>query len=365
MDKRIKRGIIALAAFGAASTAPVVPYDMKWVQSYETIAFNTPTGDIGEGEYAVFEDGFVAKKGGKLRQFKTLNTAGLKRVNVVGKACYNKFLDEKGNVVRVRTLCNDYRKLINQKNYPQPKMRKYINAITALKTNAAIAYDASSSASDTLVSSISWAHVISGTDVGIVVGVSGSEWDDCNPTNVTIGGSSITSDASIANVSLDLVSEIWYKTAPPTGTQVIAVTLSASCSDVLATAVSVTGADQTDLKDVSATAQDTTSTTNPSITLTTTANTYLYDMMASTQSVSSKLTPDSPQVLIGIFDFGADTGGSSRKDGGSAGTKTMSWTDTDADESWVIAAFAMKEASGGGTPTPEPEPINPRVIFFE
>src|SRR3990167_10415071 len=48
---------IGTIAVGTALSAPIIPVEMIWLVSYETIAFETSDGDLGLDEYAIADNG--------------------------------------------------------------------------------------------------------------------------------------------------------------------------------------------------------------------------------------------------------------------------------------------------------------------
>ena len=111
-----KKIIVAIVATGAViagtATIPVVPAQMIWRMSYETLLFDTPDGDLGMNEYALDDGGeewiirTVAKQDGQpiTVPFDT-DVSGKTEINIIGMACYNEFLNKKGEVKRFRTDC--------------------------------------------------------------------------------------------------------------------------------------------------------------------------------------------------------------------------------------------------------------------
>ena len=103
---------------------------LQWICGYETLLFDTPSGDLEEGQYAISEDGnkvfyrpserpkeefnFRAVKAGEL------DVSGMQQVNIIGKAYYNEFLLPNGKKIRERTTAKAYWDAATIKNHPQP-----------------------------------------------------------------------------------------------------------------------------------------------------------------------------------------------------------------------------------------------------
>ena len=49
----IKKPLTWLFVGGVALAAPIIPADMEWVKSYETVGFTTVTQDLNVNQYAV------------------------------------------------------------------------------------------------------------------------------------------------------------------------------------------------------------------------------------------------------------------------------------------------------------------------
>jgi len=143
---------------------------------------------------------------------------------------------------------------------------------------------------------------------------------------------------------------IYYLAGVPEGQHTFDVTMAGTNGSLDLTLLALSGCDQDSQEDVSGKDEGTQPTNQQSISLTTTVdNTFLIDVKLDEQATSSRTTADSPQVQEIRIDFGSFTYGVSYiADAGTAGAETMSWTDTDDDESWIAAAIAIKDVQPPG-----------------
>jgi hypothetical protein len=108
----------------------------------------------------------------------------------------------------------------------------------------AIAYDASSESSTTWstgVSSLSWTHTVTGSNPVVFAGV--SIYDSATVSSGTYNSAALTKIAGItANLeSANQEVTLWYRDAPSTGANTLAMTFSGSASYSYAAAASYTG----------------------------------------------------------------------------------------------------------------------------
>ena len=213
----------------------------------------------------------------------------------------------------------------------------------------ALAVDATSSATDTSASNLSWSHTCTGSDLALFVGLVVADLTDSDRPisgSPTYNGVSMTQVATINDDTNNYTMWIYKLANPATGTNTISASTTGSVLDFTGQAISYTGADQTDPEDVSGTNEYTNG--SPTITLNSvSANSFIFGNFFSTQSVGTKITSD--YTSIQVFDAGGDTMGGAYRSTTTSGNYALSWTDTDNDEDGGVIAVSVKEASGGGT----------------
>lgn len=188
------------------------------------------------------------------------------------------------------------------------KILLILGLFCALPLWGAIAHDADSNAGNSVgnVSSFSWAHTCTGSNLALVVRVyvrSQAGPGDTHPTSITYNGVGLTEQQHIApgagtNRSFAYIG-IWYLKAPATGSNTIAVTFNDSPGGaaVYGSASSFTGVNQTTPIDSAGTTS--TGTTTPvTISVTTAnANAWIVDATSFSQVTGSgTFTGNSPQV---------------------------------------------------------------------
>lgn len=113
--------------------------------SFETLKFNTASGWLEEGQYALTERGdayWVLRPGlkggipGKGLEKVPLDTdmSGLKEVQIVGHTAYNEFLVE-DKVVQEEITLEEYRKWGTVRDYPAPTKSLTQEEIDIIKTS--------------------------------------------------------------------------------------------------------------------------------------------------------------------------------------------------------------------------------------
>lgn len=154
------------------------------------------------------------------------------------------------------------------------------------------------------------------------------------------------------------IQQIWSLVAPDTGANTVNYKTLAdigAISDVVATAYSFSGVDQTTPIDVTA---NNTTATSPTVDITTSnANSWIVAAMLSEQSTGTKVSVDSPATERHKVDTGTETLGISDRSVTTATTYTMSWTDTDDDEETAMIAGEVKEAAAGDDHTLAPNDL--------
>lgn len=194
---------------------------------------------------------------------------------------------------------------------------------------------------------ISWTHTCTSATVLVVsIAVADSSDTDREVDTVTHNGKALTRAKRQDGSAIAGNAELWYRVSPDSGgTPDIVVTMNGTCTDLMAGAISLTGT-KTDSSVIDKTG-GATGNGNPSVSLITqTDGTYLVDAMFDDQREGDKVSGDYSEIYK--EDVGNDTLGGQYRAGGSAGSHTMSWTDTDGDEDFVIAAVAIRDAAAAG-----------------
>jgi len=188
-------------------------------------------------------------------------------------------------------------------------------------------------------SPLTWAHTCTGSDRGLIVGI--SWWNGGDPTNVavTYNSVSMTQEADISASDAARV-RIFSLIAPATGSNTISVSWAGSNTDpMVGGAVSVTGADQTDLIQRAASTNSGTSTT-ASVTVTSATGEFVVDTMTAPDTPTEN--GDGTQRWnvngTGLFGAGASAPG--------AASVNMSWS-LASSVAWAIAAVSIAPSAAG------------------
>ena len=208
----------------------------------------------------------------------------------------------------------------------------------------ALAVDAvSSSSDDGTPSSLTWSHTCTGSDRGLVVGVT---WVAAVTASATYNGVAMTSEGAIQHsLSSSLRLEQFSLIAPATGANNIVVTFSAAVAGVIGGGVSYTGANQTDLCGTQVSVNNGVvgpATVNVSSATDEIVQDCVFKNSTDTITVGASQTQ---RWNVDIGTNGSHNGGGSTETGSS--TTTMSWTFSGT--VWEIAAIAVKPAAGGAT----------------
>ena len=210
----------------------------------------------------------------------------------------------------------------------------------------ALAVDAASSSSDDgTPSSLTWSHTCTGSDRGLVVGVT---WVAASVTisSVTYNGVTMTSEGAVTStLSSALHLEQFSLIAPDTGANNIVVTFSAAVAGVIGGGVSYTGANQTDLTGTQVSVNNGVS-SPATVDVSSASDEIVQDVVL--KNSTDTITVGASQTQrwnVNIGTNGLHNGGGSTETG--ASTTTMSWTFSGV--VWIIAAIAVKPAAGGAT----------------
>jgi hypothetical protein len=349
-----------------------VDYKNKWLCSYETLLFDTPDGDIDIGQYALDGNGtgyYIRTKPKTEAQFDhvdlTYDVSALKRVNIkAGHTYYDEFLTAKGatywwgkdsphkgkdpsqlpsgSVIRVQTTAKKYWDTAQIPNYPQPSRTEEVTElppeepILPSQPAHSIAFDATSNSGQySNVSSYSWSHTCTGTNLLLAFGDSHYSSTDYTVTGVTYNSVALTYIRS--DFAGSRRSTIYYLIAPATGAHTVAVTLSGTVYTGCGGVVSYTGAKQSGQPDAHNGAGDVSD--NPYVSVTTVAdNCWVFDVVgAGAQILWSYNTERWKAYLTGYG--GADTNGPKTP----PGSQTMSWA-LNAEGWWAISAASFAPA---------------------
>ncbi|PJE64279.1 MAG: hypothetical protein COU90_03620 [Candidatus Ryanbacteria bacterium CG10_big_fil_rev_8_21_14_0_10_43_42] len=205
----------------------------------------------------------------------------------------------------------------------------------------------SDSTATSSITSIQWQHTVSDNTNGLLaveVSVHDLTDEDRVISGITYNGDALTpavqNDVPASNKNV----EIWYLIAPDTGTHPVRVTLGGTVREGGASAVSFTGAAQTDPVDATGTGS---ANSQPKMDITTTeADTILVDAFNSNEGVPlTNYTPGTSQNQIFLIDTGARSAGGSYKSATTTGQMSMYWNNAGSDV-WVGAVAAFKPASG-------------------
>lgn len=364
-----KKTIVAIiVATGIAVTLPVIPSEMDWHKSYETIAFETSDGDLAENQYAtdgsVFYVRTVPKNQGQFVSTTSEKAiVGKELVPIACKKCayYDEFITRNGNIVRIRADKTSYQHLKQTKNALLPNANERLSVVDATQADAAISVDATTSPAEvTTVTSYSYDHTVSGDERVLVTGVTGADIGafHCNASAITYNSVSMTEAIDLDGFS-NLSTDLFYLASPDTGTNAVSITLTDECSQVRSSSISFNGANTS--SPIDTTASTTNTTGSPSLDITTNNNnSYIVYAVVSSQSSLGTMSVPSPLIEMYINDLGSDAGVMSYRSTTDFGLYSLSITDTSNDENDINIAVAINEAS-----VTSEETTTPSVIWFD
>jgi uncharacterized repeat protein (TIGR01451 family) len=191
------------------------------------------------------------------------------------------------------------------------------------------------------VTSLTWSHTVSNlANRVLIVGITAEDGSTIQASSVTYNGTNLTQIASrSAGTSTYQNVSLWYLLAPSVGTANVVVTWSATMDQATAGSFVLYGIAQI-APEASGSSYSNSGATSTNIT-TVADSSYVVDMFGSGQD-QGDLAPGSGQTQRFINAAGSTTsGGGSTKIVGTAGTITMSWTQTGINRSaHVVASFA-------------------------
>lgn len=199
-------------------------------------------------------------------------------------------------------------------------------------------------------SSFSWSHTCTGSDRGLLVGV--MAWQN---TSEVVSSITYNSVALSKEISLDPGSrsgdghfvEIWSLANPASGSNTIAVTMSASTTCVSA-GVSFTNVLQSDPCGDTSSAVETATGTAVTVDVTSDSNAIVVDFVAWWEVTDAAATVGAGQTQRLNSQGSGGTSGAVSTEGG-AGTVTMSWT-LGAAAAWATAGVSVNGTVATGAP---------------
>lgn len=202
----------------------------------------------------------------------------------------------------------------------------------------AVTYDNASSTSGSGVTSLTWSHTCTGSNLGLIVGVSFYPGNVESVTGVTYNGVAMTTIGSV--LSVDQRAHQWRLINPATGAHNVVVTFS-DAVDAVAGAVSATGVHQTTMIGTQATASGTA--VEPTVDVTSATDELVVDCLCWWENGAGAPTVGADQTQRWEIHSTANADGAGSTQVGAA-TSTMSWTTPNA-ETWALAAVAFKPSA--------------------
>ena len=351
-------------ASAAALVVPIIPQDTQWVVSYETLAFETENGELGINEYALVgqSQGWyvrtIPKENGQFEVTENpVDIQGKKLVDVRCEKCayYDEFVGKNGEKVRILSDKNTYDGLRYIENYPQPRHEERVAILTLYESNAAIAYDNDTIDESANVSSVSFAHTSTGSDLVLMVGsyLFDGSINDRNITNVTYNSVTATTirrdDASCCFIMI----EIWYLEDPATGSNTVVITFAGTIVEADSIAMTITGADTLDANN-GTTVQNVTSVST--IVTTVADNSWVLDMVYVRKSNTTLVVGAGQTQRDNHITANGIAGASTEGPKTPAGGVTMSWSCTGGNctgsEDWVLSAASFSPVAAAPASKP-------------
>jgi len=190
---------------------------------------------------------------------------------------------------------------------------------------------------------VTWQHtVLAGENIIIVcVQAQDSNSNEITTSSVTFNGDALTSVGNSPLGSGYIRTDIWYLVNPDVVTNGnIVVTKAGKCTDIMCSAISLSGVDTSDPIDKPAPAAATS--TNPTVTvLCRYNNSWIVDAMVTTLSATTSIAVDANGTQMNKTDVGSYACCSSyRAITGAAGNYAIGWTADSAE--WVTLVVAFK-----------------------
>ena len=215
---------------------------------------------------------------------------------------------------------------------------------------AVIQHDNSTTQTGASVTSLTWSHTVANqSNRVLIVGVQSEHTSNVQPTSVTYNGTGLTQINTAAATSSGLYQNVslWYLLSPTVTTANVVVTWSATVNTATAGAISLYGVAQS-APEANATSYNNAGATTTNIT-TLTNDAWVVDIFGSGQD-RGDLAPGSGQTQRFINASGATTsGGGSTKPVTTAGSTSVTWSQTGINRSAQVAAsFAPSAESSNG-----------------
>ena len=230
----------------------------------------------------------------------------------------------------------------------------------------ALAHDASSVRTPTSGTSASWSHTCTGSDRVLFVTIESYRASDggYTPTSVTYNGVSMTKivDTLYGNGDKERIT-VWGLIAPATGSNTISVSFSANQAEIVATADSYTGADQTTAWSATPKTDTTDNTTSYSVTVTDGATGDLvYGGIANFNGGTPTWGAGQTQRANHNGDAGGDSSVYCAEEAGASSvTFSLTWAANEYGGFFAFTVFASGAASQNvtGTSAYAPSPVFP------
>jgi len=349
---RFKKWIVALIAIPVVLAAPIVPVEGVPIVGTEKPLFNTSSGWIEEGQWALVDSALYICEAGDVCQHDKraheelvgYDVSDLREVKVVGTQFFTTY--DTGTELKTESMSEQEYKSVKWES------RTFFNSvveITVETVEAAITTDNSTNSGEqTNSSSVTLSSfVVGGTEIAMVAGCSMDDINaaDMDITDLTWNGSSIT-DPTLREVDTfaAMAVEAWYQTDATAATANVVYTFNGTVSESVCGVSTWNGTDTVDANDAQNGEVETQSDPNPpDLTIdTNTANTIIIDFLAHSESTGSQISPN--QIELFDVDVGAETLGSQYQVAGAAGTYTSDWTHTNGLETYCQIAIAIKES---------------------
>lgn len=233
-------------------------------------------------------------------------------------------------------------------------------------SHAAIAHDADANAGTVgTATTFTWSHTCTGSNLILAVRIttrSNGGGGSGHPTSVTYNTVALTEGPNISPSGGTSPSftytGIWYLKAPATGSHTVSVTISEAGTSgfTFGSSSSFSGVDQTTPIDNSGVTAANSSTSVPTLSITTVAaNAWIVDGLGYYEFSNSNETPTSPQVQDYQSGTSLDLKLASSYKGPIAvpAATTDSWASIG---TWQLVALSLKPAAGGGSPVQRTSP---------
>ena len=215
----------------------------------------------------------------------------------------------------------------------------------------AIAIDSTGVANSTTASSTTRTVAFNNV-AGTFLAVGITRFRNVTTNSVTYNGVAMTKAVDSIEASSNRA-ELWYLASPATGSNNIVVTFSAATDDALVIgSISYTGVDNASPIGATASQAGATTSTAPSINITTlNNNSYIMDAMYKNSTATETATAPQTEVWGQVDAYGTEGGAGSYKSFPTAGATSMAWT-LSASTLWIMCAMEIKESVSGATAFP-------------